>query len=139
MTSTLTLTLRRLALICILSISLSACTNEAEEYIQGKWGIGNAHYWSEWYFDEGFYWYEIADTPDPLFERGRYSVVESGDDYILLQLYDQEGGIPTIEDKVQIRIEINREDESLHIRRGDFYRVSASSLQALSTSRAPQP
>ena len=135
----ITCTLRLLALISLLAVTLTACTSEAEEYIQGKWGIGNAHYWSEWYFDEGFYWFETADTPDPLFERGRYSVVESVDDYILLQLYDQEGGIPTIEDQVQIRIEFNREDESLHIRRGDFYRVGASSLQALATSRAPEP
>jgi hypothetical protein len=137
MQPTRTRTLRLLALICLLGVSLTACTSEAEEYIQGKWGIGNAHYWSEWYFDDGYYWFETADTPDPLFERGRYAVVESGDDYILLRLFDQEGGIPSIEEQVLLRIEINREEDSLHIRRGDFYRVSSSSLQALATSRAP--
>ena len=139
MKSTCAQTWLLVTIICLLAVGLTACTSEAEEYIQGKWGIGNAHYWTEWYFDEGFYWYETADTQDPLFERGRYSVVESGDDYIVLQLFDQEGGIPSIEDKVLLRIEFNRQEDSLHIRRGDFYRVNASSLEALATSQAPAP
>lgn len=137
MKTTFTRTLRILALISLLAVVLTACTSDAEEYIQGKWGIGNVHYWSEWNFDDSFYSFEYGYTADPLFERGRYSVVESGDDYIVLQLYDQQGGIPTIEDQVLIRIEIDREADSLHIRRGDFFRVSDSSLQALATSRAP--
>lgn len=125
-----------LALICLFSICLTACTSEPEEYIQGKWGIGNAHYWSEWNFDESYYRFEYGYTSDPLVECGRYSVVEYGDDFILLELFDQEGGIPTIEEQVLLRIEINREEDLLHIRRGDFYRVSSSSLHALATSRA---
>ena len=126
-----------LIVIALLTFGLTACASEAEQHIQGKWGIGDVHYWAEWNFNQGFYSYTSGYTPEPFYERGRYSVVESGDDYIVLELYDQEGGIPSIEDKVLLRIVFNRQEDSIHVRRGDFYRVSDSSLGALATSRAP--
>jgi len=121
----------------LLALSLTACASEAEQYIQGMWGIGDVHYWAEWNFNQGFYSYTTGYTPEPYHESGRYAVVESGDDYIVLELYDQEGGIPSIEDKVLLRIGFNRQEDSIHVRRGDFYRVSDPSLGALATSRAP--
>ena len=121
----------------LLALSLTACASDAEQYIQGKWGIGDVHYWAEWNFNQGFYSYTSGYTQDPLHESGRYAVVESGDDYVVLELYDQVGGIPSIEDKVLLRIGFNRQEDTIHIRMGDFYRVSDSSLGALATSRAP--
>jgi hypothetical protein len=126
-----------LVILCLLAVGLSACTSEAEQFLQGKWGIGDVHYWAEWNFDSGTYWYESGYTQEPIFERGRYRVIESGTDYIILELFDQEGGIPSIEDKVEIRIEFNYQQDSIHLRRTDYYRVNASSLEALATSRAP--
>ena len=32
---------------------LAACTSETEEYIQGYWYRGNAHFMDQWYFDAG--------------------------------------------------------------------------------------
>ena len=126
-----------LIVIGLLAFGLTACASEAEQYIQGKWGIGDVHYWAEWNFNQGFYSYTSGYTPEPLHESGRYAVVESGDDYVVLELYDQVGGIPSIEDKVLLRIGFNRQEDTIHIRMGDFYRVSDSSLGALATSRAP--
>ena len=126
-----------LAIACLLVMSLTACTSQAEQYIQGKWGVGDVHYWAEWNFDRGTYRYETGYTREPLVETGHYAVLESGADYIILELFDQEGGIPSIEERVELRIEFNFQEDSIHLRRNDYYRVSDSTLEALATSRAP--
>ncbi len=124
----------------LLASLLTGCTQSvAEQFIQGKWAQGNVHYWAEWNFDNGTYWYEYDDTHQNIFQTGRYVVIESGEDYILLELVEQQGGVPTIEDKVELRITFDREANTVHIRRSDFTRVSSSTLKDLTTQQAPKP
>jgi hypothetical protein len=122
----------------LLVIVLTSCTQSpAEQFIQGKWAQGNVHYWAEWNFDNGTYWYEYDDTHLNIYQTGSYIVIESGEDYILLELVDQQGGVPSIEDKAELRINFNREADTVHIRRSDFTRVSSSTLKDLTTQQAP--
>ena len=122
-----------------LVIVLSACSDPNDQFIQGKWADGNAHYWSEWNFESGTYSYEFDDTheSDYRFFIGEYIIVESGDNFIILELINQKGGILSIEDKDILRIVIDREADELKIRRTVFTRVFSSTLEELATRRAP--
>jgi hypothetical protein len=124
----------------LLAISvLTGCSNEQDQFIQGRWARGDVHTWAEWTFDRGTYTYyfDFDNNRTNTYETGRYSIIESGEDYLLLELYDQRGGIPSIEDRVELRIDIDREEDTLKIQRRQFDRVTDSSLEALSTARAP--
>lgn len=123
---------------CALAITLTGCSKTpAEEFIQGKWARGNAHFWNEWNFDNGTYWYEYDDTHTNIYERGEYVVLESGEDFIYLELINRQGGIPSIEDKVELRITLDLENDTIHLRQNDFTYVTSSSLLELATQQAP--
>lgn len=124
--------------ICLFVINLTGCTQSAaEQFIQGKWAQGNVHYWAEWNFVNGSYWYEYDDTHTHRYQRGHYIVEESGEDFILLELVDREGDDYSLEDKVEIRITFDSSGNSLHIRQSDYIRVSSSTLKDLTTQQAP--
>lgn len=118
---------------------LTGCSNEMEQFIQGKWAAGDVHYWVEWNFDRGYftYYYDYDNNRSNITQTGRYSIIESGEDYLLLELYNQQGGIQSIEERVELHIGIDREEDTLTIRRQQFNRVATSSLGAVSTARAP--
>jgi hypothetical protein len=118
---------------------LTACSDPNDQFIQGKWADGNAHYWSEWNFESGTYSYEFDDThaSDYRFYIGEYIVLESGTDYIVLELINQQGGFTSIEDKDILRIDIDRDADKLKIRRTLFTRVFSSTLEELATQSAP--
>jgi hypothetical protein len=126
-------------LLLMVMFVLSGCSNEQDLFIQGKWARGDVHYWMEWNFDRGIYTYyfDYTNNVRNTYESGRYSILESGEDYLLLELYNQQGGQPSIEDRVELRIDIHRDEDTISIRRQLFNRVSESSLKALSTARAP--
>lgn len=128
------------ALFLLLAIPLlTACSNEQDQFIQGRWARGDVHVWTEWNFDRGTYSYysDFDRNLTSTYETGRYSIIESGEDYLLLELYNQHGGIPSIEDRVELRIDIDRDQDTIKIQRRVFNRVTDSSLEALSTARAP--
>lgn len=118
---------------------LTGCSNDNEQFIQGKWGRGDVHFWSEWNFDRGLYTFysDFDQNRSDISQTGRYAIIDSGDDYLLLELYDQQGGIQSIEDRVELRIDIDRENDAIAVRRQEFFRVATSSLEALTTARAP--
>ena len=118
-------------------ILLVGCTNLGDQVIQGKWARGDVHFWEEWNFSQGTYIHIYDDTHDHIQETGRYVVLESGDNYVLLELYDQKGGIPSIEDRVEMKITFDPQADTIHLRRGDFTRVSTSTLKELATQQAP--
>jgi hypothetical protein len=121
-----------------LSVFVTGCSRDpADMYIQGKWARGNAHFWNEWNFDSGSYWYVYDDTHSNLFQRGQYVVLESGEDFIFLELINQQGGIDSIEEKVELRILFDLENDTIHLRQNDFTRVITSSLIELATQQAP--
>jgi len=117
---------------------LTACLSDEEAFIQGKWGIGNAHYWSEWDFNNGVYYFSYTYTPQTTsYETGHYRVIEIGEDDILLELFDQEGSMDTIDEPVDLRIEFDSVGDMISISGKEYFRVSTASLEALGTSQAP--
>ncbi len=117
--------------------ALAGCSNEAEDFIQGKWARGDVHYWDEWNFDRGYYSHSYDDTHSQVFESGRYRIIDHGDDFISLELYDPQAGQRSIEDSNEINITFDKETDTAKIRRGEYTRVIASSLENLSTQQAP--
>ena len=116
---------------------LAGCTNPSDQFIQGKWARGDVHFWEEWNFSQGTYLHIYDDTHDHRQEAGSYAVIEYGDNFIKLELFDQKGGIPSIEDKIELMIKFDRQAETLHLNRSDFTRVKSSTLKELSTQKAP--
>ena len=125
-------------LVCGLVLILAACSTEEEDFIQGRWGNGDVHYWAEWIFSNGDYYYGYSYTIQATsYETGHYRVKETGEDFILLEMYGQEGNMTPIDEPVEYRIEFDVEEDMISIRGNHYYRVSSSSLDALATSRAP--
>ena len=116
---------------------LVGCTNPRDQFIQGKWARGDVHFWEEWNFSEGTYLHIYDDTHVHREETGRYVVLENGDNFVLLELFDQQGAIPSIEERTELKITFEQNSETIHLRRGDFTRVITSTLKELSTRQAP--
>lgn len=127
-------------LIGLFAFLLAACMGEQERRLQGNWAQGNVHYYAEWIFSEGRYAYSYTytiNTPNA-YESGRYAVKESGDDYIVLELFDRTGRDPSLlEENERIRINFKTDEDSISIRNQTYWLVSDSSLGALQTSQAP--
>jgi hypothetical protein len=126
-----------LGLCGLVLLLLVSCNNPGDEFIQGKWARGNVHFWDEWNFDQGTYWHIYDNTHDHIEETGAYIVKEYGEDYVLLELYDQKGGIQSIEDRVELKITFDPETDTLRLRRIDYTRVDESTLRDLTTKQAP--
>lgn len=130
-------------LICLglAALLLSGCMGEQEEWLQGRWAQGNVHFWAEWSFAEGLYSYSNDYTTIGTannYESGRYAVKESGEDYIVLELFDRSGNNPgALEENERLRIEFNLEQDSIHFRGNTYLRVTDSTLEALQTAEAP--
>ncbi len=116
---------------------LVGCSNSSDEFIQGKFARGDVHFWEEWNFSQGTYMHIYDDTHVHRQETGRYAVLDFGENFILLELIDQQGGIPSIEDRVELMITFDLQADTIHLRRGDFTRVSTSTLKELSTRQVP--
>ena len=123
------------------ALALAGCMGEQEQWLQGKWAQGDVHYFAEWNFDAGYYTYAYDYTANAIsnrFERGRYAVIESEEDYITLELFNRKGSDPgLLEENESIKITINIEDDSIRFRGNTYVRVLSSSLEALQTSQAP--
>lgn len=124
-----------LILLSLLVFALSACAPDPnEEYIQGKWSIvrqpGGGSSSSdieffEWRFSNGtFVRTQQVDRGSILVSNGRYRVLESKDDLVLLELFDIHGDRFTYENNpVDIEIRINRDQDIVQINRLSFERV----------------
>jgi hypothetical protein len=124
--------------VLLATLVLAGCSDEMDQFIQGRWATGDVHTWTEWNFDRGTYTYyfDYDNNRSNAFETGRYSVIESGEDYLVLELFNQQGAEPSIEDRVELRIEINIEEDTISIRRRKLNRIADSSLEALATARS---
>lgn len=135
------LDLIHLIVYAMLALLLSGCMSDQEEWLQGRWAQGNVHYWSEWVFVEGRYSYSYDYTTIGTannYESGRYAVKETGDDYIVLELFDRTGNNPgALEENEQLHFEIDVETDTIHFRGRTFLRVTGNTLEALKTAEAP--
>lgn len=111
----------------VLGFVLSGCSpSETERYIQGTWAFANEqgdprstelHVLNEWWFGGGryFYQFEVA-FGFPLVSEGRYRIVETEEDRIVIELYFVEGNAPLFENQ-QVYLNLERDTDSLRINR----------------------
>jgi hypothetical protein len=128
-------------LLGLAALLLTGCMSEQEEWLQGRWAQGNVHIWTEWSFAEGLYSYSSDYTTIGTannYESGRYAVKETGEDYIVIELFNRTGNNPAgLEENEKMRIEIDLEADTIHLRNNTYLRVTASTLEALQTAEAP--
>jgi uncharacterized protein YjhX (UPF0386 family) len=125
-----------LIIMAVALFMLAGCMSQEEQAIQGKWANGNAHYWAEWNFSGGSYSYYFDNGFTNIAENGRYNIVEKGDEYIDLELFNRKGLITEmLDDRVQMRIKLQK-DGSIRIQGGEYYLVNESSLSAVETAVA---
>jgi hypothetical protein len=121
--------------VSLLVFVLSACALDPDEqFIQGTWSIihqpGGASSSSdsaffEWRFSNGTF--ERAQQVDPgsiLASNGRYRIMKSEEDLVLLELFDIQGERFTYENNpVDIEIQIDRDQDTIQIGGMSFERV----------------
>ena len=117
----------------LLFFLLSACTPDPnDQFIQGGWSFANetgdylsgkTHVYHVWQFSNGtfFVQQEIA-MGNPLVSEGRYRILESEEDLLILELFNVEGNY-IISDPYELRVEIDRENDTARIQRALFDRV----------------
>jgi len=122
-----------LSIYCLMLVGLAACTPDPnEQFIQGVWAFANesgdersgaAHVFFEWQFSNGtfFIQQEIA-MGNPLVSEGRYRILESKENLLILELFNVEGNY-IISDPYELRVEIDRENDTARIQRTLFERA----------------
>jgi hypothetical protein len=111
---------------CLAAMLLASCMGEDEEWLQGKWERGNTHFVSEWTFNGGSYssYFDYTNGVNPRAENGHYVVVETGDGYIVLELFQRRGTHPELlEEGQRIRFNINIEEDTIKYLGQVFERV----------------
>lgn len=105
----------------LLMILFSGCISETEEYIQGYWYRGNAHFMDQWYFESGLFQHKSeVYHGDPVITAGRYRVLEFTDDSLVLELYDIE--LSFGDEIQQINVKIDNDFDTIRIRSQDYER-----------------
>ena len=105
----------------LLVILLAGCISETEEYIQGYWYRGNAHFMDQWYFESGLFQHKSeVYHGDPVITAGRYRVLEFTDDRLVLELYDIE--LSFGDEIQQVNINIDPESDTIRVRTQIFER-----------------
>jgi len=118
---------------CLVLIFLPACTPDPnEQFIQGIWSFaneagnersGSAHVFFEWQFSNGtFFVQQEIIMGKPLASEGRYRILESAEDLIVLELFNVKGNY-VLSDPFELRVEIDREKDTARIQRTLFERV----------------
>lgn len=106
----------------LLTTLLAACTSETEEYVQGYWYRGNAHFMDQWYFDAGNFSHKSeVYHGDPNVTSGRYRVLEFADDRLVIELYDID--LSFGDETQQITIKIDTIADTIRISSQDYERT----------------
>ena len=90
-----------IGLLCLFTLALTACADVNDQAIQGVWAFanegddyrsGSLHVVNEWTFQGGTfdYYFEVA-LGSPLTLYGYYRIIESGENYLHIELYDLDG------------------------------------------------
>jgi hypothetical protein len=110
-----------LILMSMMLTLLAGCISETEEYIQGYWYRGNAHFMDQWYFESGLFQHKSeVYHGDPVITAGRYRVLEFTDDRLVLELYDIE--LSFGDEIQQMTIKIDPELDTIQVRTQIFER-----------------
>lgn len=106
----------------MLLFSLSGCSTESEDFIQGQWYRGDLHFADEWYFDRGNFEHVFSLTlSNPVLQSGRYQVLEVQEDGLIIELFDVVASFG--DDRRDIKVIIDWENDSIRILGKDYYRV----------------
>ena len=118
------------SLIALFLVLLSACAADPNAvFIEGTWAAvvqetapGPARLASEWYFGRGgFIFQQEIDTDTWFYSQGRYRVVSSEGDVLMVEVYDISGDRFTYNNQpATFTIEIDREAETIRINRREF-------------------
>jgi hypothetical protein len=106
---------------------LTGCMGEEEQWLQGKWARGNTHFVSEWNFNAGNYssYFDYTNGVTPRAENGRYIIVETGEETLVLELFQRQGTHPELlEENQRIRFRINVEEDTIEYLGQTFERVT---------------
>jgi hypothetical protein len=106
----------------LLVILLAGCMSETEEYVQGYWYRGNAHFMDQWFFDRGLFKHKSeVFHGDPDVTSGRYRVLEFTDNSLVLELYDID---QSFGDEIQqINVKVDIDSDIIRIRSQDYERT----------------
>jgi hypothetical protein len=106
----------------LLVILLAGCMSETEEYVQGYWYRGNAHFMDQWFFDRGLFNHKSeVFHGDPDVTSGRYRVLEFTDNSLVLELYDID---QSFGDEIQqINVKVDIDSDIIRIRSQDYERT----------------
>jgi len=99
----------------LLVVLLAACTSETEDFIQGYWYRGNAHFMDQWYFEQGIFKHKMeVYYGSPIVTSGRYRVLEFSEDSLILELYDID--LSFGDEIQQVTIKIDLESDTIRTR-----------------------
>lgn len=113
--------------IITLLLMLSACSpNSNEAFIQGTWSLVNetssggstsAIRYFEWEFRDGYFYRAQEIDPRSIIQaQGKYRIVESDEDILVLELFDIQGERFTYENSpTEIMIEIDRDQDLIRV------------------------
>lgn len=112
----------------VLFLVLSGCEMSPEEsFIQGYWSFANetgdersgtAHLLQEWWFGGGrFYFQQEIAAGFPILAEGRYRILERDNSSITLEMFQVNTNSELFTDGGQIRLEIDRANDTLRVNR----------------------
>lgn len=116
----------------ILVSFLAACaSDENEAFIQGTWFYNDLHIQEQvgesfsqttWIFDGGNYEVYTCCFVES-HQYGRYAILESSEDSLLLELFNIDGKFNS--DRFQVNVKIDRQSDAISLlRQGPFTRIS---------------
>ena len=121
--------LKRILVFLLLIFTITACTLDPnEQFIQGTWEIPHAdadNGFFQWQFSNGMFTrQQEIDRNSPLYTTGRFRLVESDGDLLILELFDFSGDRISYEDSpMTIKIEIDHANNTARITNTLFIRV----------------
>jgi hypothetical protein len=125
----------RLAIILVFSLLIAGCSNENDAFIQGSWYYldphlnnlsGESHLEVTWSFAGGTFEFHSCCFNGEFYQTGRYDIVRTEEDLIVLELFNIRGSsFGSGEERGRIRIEIDREEDTLTVQAsGPFTRTA---------------
>ena len=107
---------------------LSGCSDANDQFIQGSWFYRDPHLKSvtgetyqevTWTFDRGTFEFYSCCFNAETHLTGRYRIVDSSDDRLVLELFNLRGGAQT--GRLEIGLKIDREQDTLTIQASGPY------------------
>ncbi len=119
-------------MLCLPFLATGCALDPNEQFIQGRWEFVNTtgddrsgplHFYWSWVFDRGTFFEErlLGVSAINEYMQGRYRIVSSEGDRMVIEIYDLHGTLE-YEENAQLWIEIDREADRIRIRQATFER-----------------